>query len=235
MMPQIKDDWRGESAASDELAEQLNMTGKWVKYFRVVSPLVAVPENGSLALGMMTQAGTPFDHPWRLGVDVEEETYTVAGGRVHDGQEWHAVSAIGETALADPTYVWLRVKHYNNAGTASQYVLDSGGSLPASSYSTDVLPNSPRTSMPAAGWCEIIIPVAKYSAADGVQQYRVSDVTVPYGMTYTRKQVLDVYWSGSVLRCNAVVELHVCGRLVGMSTLTDVALFDTGPCPTPAT
>jgi len=186
-----------------------------------------------------------WDHPWKLVASLDGSTlhYSVHGGRVHDGDSWRQVTGISETTTLNDLYVWLRVKHYNynhnyshswgypsNLRSPSEYEVVTGTSYPASSYNAPVLAAAGDHS--TGGWCQIIVPLAQYTAAGGLWQYQISDILMAYGETYFRDVVVDIYWYGTQLRYCKTRELVVRGILQNCDVVSGDILFDTGPCPT---
>lgn len=232
MIPhRLKDTWRGKGRRAQKLAGALNGMARWANLFRADPPL-EVTDGGGFPVLRLLATETPFLHPWRITWDSDAETFGVAGGRVHDGLAWHSVAALADVDCSDPTYVWLRVKHYNDPGSAMEHVLAHGAELPASTYSAPVLST---TAALTTGYAQVIIPIGLVDPDDGPTQYRLEDAWVPAGLTYSVSMHVGWSYSSDVWRQVVMHRTVVLGRDVALGSPSNVDLFDTGPCPESST
>jgi hypothetical protein len=223
----LKDTWRGNGAKRRRLAEALNKLARWCNLLEVDPPLRLGDSGGFVRLGLDPSALTR-EHPWQITLAEEDGEFSVRAGRVHDGLEWHEVDALEDVAFTVTEYVWLRVKYYNNPATPSEYELAHGAALPESDYDAPALSTSAALT---TGWVEVIVPVGSVDAVDGVSQYLMEDVLLPYGKTYTGNKHVGWSYAEDVLYQVVQVATVVRSQEIALGSPVSVALFETGPCP----
>jgi hypothetical protein len=173
------------------------------------------------------------DHPWRVNHATPGTSCQVTGGRVHTGRGPIVVGGVsGSVPSLGDHYWWVQIYYPNNSSeTATAEIMD-GSELPDDDYDPDSLPDggTPCSVVTLAGWCEIIIPIAK-SSAGVVTQLAFSDLYVPCGLTVVVSRVLQHYWDGDALKNVVVTETYVNGVLRQVSSPSCDAVFQTGACP----
>lgn len=210
------------------VAEALNALDHWERRFNVEPPL-EVMDAGGFPLLRLQGNGALFEHPWRVTLDDAGEHATVAGGHVHDGSDWVEVAGLAEADLSDGQVWWLRVKYYNDPGAAAEFEVLSGTEFPESSYYPDVIPDPGHPdSLPQAGWCEAILPIAEYSEAEGLEQHLFEDVWLPRGLTQIEDRVIGQRCVDYKLELLVVTEVHVRGIM----TESGVPKWVSGDCDT---
>jgi hypothetical protein len=147
---------------------RINALGEWADGFSTARPLIIGQTPQSITL-RWSPWDTPFLHPWRVWQpDPGIAHVSVAGGRVNTGDGAAAVVAgLTDVDAEDNRRIWLRIKHYFNRATASEYELETA---------TTDFPASATTS----SYQLTYIRVAEIDGST-LYQYLFSDQYVPLG------------------------------------------------------
>jgi len=174
-------------------------------------------------------------HPWRIGLREYRgiTRYTIAAGLIHNGTSLYGEDALAETDMVAGTslYITLVVKYLNSTSTPSSSIDISTTGYKASDYQLDVVSDT-AGAVSWVGWSETAIPIGAVLSDGSIFQRLYDMVILPYGMTVSVPQVLDVSASSSELSSVKLTKTYICGNLVDVSNPYDSSIIGIGACPT---
>ena len=135
---QFKKHYHSDNPKLKPACAGLNRLGTWADNLAVARPMILRQTPDSITIRWAPWE-SPFVHPWRVWQpDPAVAHVSVNGGRVNCGEGAAAVvTGLTNVDAEDDLRVWLKVKHYFNRATASEYALETATTdFPASSLTS---------------------------------------------------------------------------------------------------